>query len=525
MYHLFLILSLLYVNAQNIATAVANNTEFRSFVASVNSETNSISLAGVKASLSADGTHAVSGNQDAAAFKFVAAGSGSTTPQVAIGHTILSASASVSWAPTPQGGSLIYPVPDSWAETMAGFNNLILYKEGNGVPGLQYDIGDNVWDCTVSNGKDCFLPNSNIDLTKDVIWSPLSSTSLPCPPSTGYSSNCSIWKISSTASLVQSGTSVLKITLKLASQNVLTISSTNQSSQIGPDILKFDLNITYPWDDKAQNKSIGKVALGGYAGGKALTGISNGSYQSKQAWIFPGDNGKSAVLAFDASATADGIVKSTNLFGISGAAITASNNSIQNSLSLAVTTQWKSSIALASPAGWLSQLFFLSWDLAGPTLLDYDPVVGSTDSSNSSTSNSTNSTVPSPAPSPQPPAYSPPQPPAYSKPQPSSGSQPQPPSGPQPQPPSGPQPQSPSGPQPQPSSGTQPQSPSGTQPPPAGTQPPPAGTQPPPAGTQPPPSGTQPSGQPTQAQVVSGSLFLAPTLFTCLLCLIFYGLF
>jgi len=122
------------------ATAVADPVEYRVFATKRDTNENSISVAGAKLEVTKTGDFSGNAALDIAGFKFVAGGyanpENKTNPQVAMGFSFLSATASVDWTPSPTGGSFLYSYVGAWAEMVVGYSIIALYKERDGQPGF-----------------------------------------------------------------------------------------------------------------------------------------------------------------------------------------------------------------------------------------------------------------------------------------------------------------------------------------------------------------------------------------------------
>jgi len=376
MLSLLFILSLAYTYAQ---VAESDCAEYRSFACLRNDAENSVAVAGAKVTVTSTGDFSGGAALNAAGFKFVCGPS-----QVAFGAACLDATATVDWKPTANGqGSLIYSINAAFAEIVIGASNLILYKDRNGVAGLQYTLGEAQFDCNVDNGKDCFILSSGIDLSKDLTYTPLGISSQSCnlPADQGYNSNCTIWTITSTGYIPGlTNTNVFMITLRLANQKL-----NFGGHSIGPDFGKVDFEIWYPWTDKGQTtvKTEAYVAMSLYAGGKAGTaGVQGGVWQDKDALIFAvSKDQQAAVIAWDSKAQSDGVDGTIYVDGISGATITAYDCSSCDILSKWIVGTWQVGMTIASWGGWTSHLVLLSWSTAGADHIIYDPVVGMAPSS------------------------------------------------------------------------------------------------------------------------------------------------
>jgi hypothetical protein len=378
---LFVLSLAAYTNAQT-AVADADCAKYRAFAAVQDNTLNSLSLAGAALTLTSDGQYTGNAALDAAGFKMVCGGSGQ---QLAFGAAFLSATANVNWTPSNNGNSAIFSVSASFCEIMLGLNQLFLYQDRDGTPGLQYTLGAQQFDCSVNNNLDCFVANSGIDLAKDLTYTTLVINKYSCnlPSTEGYNSNCTMWSISSTGKL---GTvPVITVTLRIANQK---IQWNGQST--GPDYSKLDKVITYPYTSKSQTQVGTNVAIAAYVGGKAgAAGIQGGTFQGKDALIFTADAEKAGVVAWNPTADLDGTSTDVVVVSISGQSVTDYNCQSCDLLSLWIITGWKLGVYIASLGGWTSGLVLISFPSIGqngaPVTINYDPVVGMASQSDYST--------------------------------------------------------------------------------------------------------------------------------------------
>jgi len=356
---------------------------------------NSLTVGGLKVSLdnpSSDDTSA-SIKLNAGGFKFL--GGKHLVQDPVLGFSALSATANVDWT-NDGSGKIIFDIQGAWAEIIFGLSSILLYQERNSIPGLQYSLGDPVWDCSVpSTMYDCIITTSFIDLKKNLTYTPLSVTSFPCTDVVqGYSPNCTIFQITSVGNLESDGSKVIEITLTLASQKVI-VGPTINNNQIGPDFGKVDFTISYPWVGANQVgiKDNASVAIVLWAAGKSgVSKVVGGSHNDKSAYLWYTDNTRAAVWSWDGSAT----ITTSNgqstanayVVGLSDTSIQAwggcteiSVNCIWNSVVIGI---WKAVLTYVQTLGWTTEVIILSWNGAGANTVFYDPGLGMTDSSTSS---------------------------------------------------------------------------------------------------------------------------------------------
>jgi len=236
-------------------------------------------------------------------------------------------------------------------------------------------LGDNVFDCTVSNGLDCLITNSAIDLKSDVTWSSISEGTTSCPA--GYNANCTVYSFTTTAVLTGTSTTVMTLTQYLANQKVL-INPTVNGHVVGPDYAKVDFTVTYPYAAKSQttNQNIASIALALYAGGTAGSATFQAKFQNNQALVFSGTDDKSAVFSWDGTAQLDGTGATVVVVAISGETIIDYNCPVSNLLCPPIIAGWKVAAAAVKLLGWSSEIMFLSTPGTDVTTWEYDPTYG-----------------------------------------------------------------------------------------------------------------------------------------------------
>ena len=122
------------------------------------------------------------------------------------------------------------------AEILTSFDQVYIYYENDGVPGLTWNMYKDVTDCAkgATEKFDCVDLNGTIAIA-NISWGPIIVTKIDCP--SGYNVNCSIYKME-TASTDGS----LTFTMRLASEPVFI-----NGVKIEPNFAKVDVKIVYPW--------------------------------------------------------------------------------------------------------------------------------------------------------------------------------------------------------------------------------------------------------------------------------------
>jgi len=373
--------------------AVAGNNELRVLGVQTDTLANSIAVGGYKVMLDRTSGSATA-QLDAGGFKFGGGVQFLSAPQ--LGFSVLDVIANFQWTANANGnGSILVQIQGALAEMGLGFHGIFAYQERNSKPGFQYAVGDRVFDCSTNNNLDCIVANSYVDMQNDLVWSPITYGSQSCVSklidTTGYNNTCTIYQITTTGSILL-GPQVIQITLTLASQKILLNPAVN-GHEIGPDRAKFDIQINYPWASKPSiTKATSNVALLLSAAGKAVSGaaqsfvyVNNNQQYQSIGWV--GAKGKATVLAWDGSATlTTGTASSTvNVYvnGISGASISAYTCSDCTALELVtwyafLIVPWKAAVNTLTVLGWTPEIVILSWDQAGADQVLYDPIYGTT---------------------------------------------------------------------------------------------------------------------------------------------------
>jgi len=268
---------------------------------------------------------------------------------------------------------------------------IFLYDDRDGVPGFQYTLGAlNAFTCSSAAANvDCVMDGSNIRLKEDVFWSIWNIATAPCPAGSGYSSNCSIWTFTTTATLL-GNVPVATVTLRLSSQPVL-VNPTVNGHEIGPDRAKLDISITYPYTAKGiAANSQAKVGLSAVAAGKAGTfNAVAASIDGNNALVWNGNNDKASFWSYDGTAVVGSVSSTVYVTAISGDSIEKYNCTLGVdcdliSVAIIISLKWVNGIWRAF--GWTTELYFFSWNEVRPTQIDYDPSFGMIDSTNSALS-------------------------------------------------------------------------------------------------------------------------------------------
>jgi len=202
------------------------------------------------------------------------------------------------------------------AEVVAAIEFLVAYYDNDGTAGFQWNIGQTDptkrWDifntqAGVTNKYDTVDPNGILYLN-NLTWSPISHSSVSCQSVaalTGYAAGCEIHSLTTSGSMPGVTTSVITITVRIASQPVLI-----NGVRHGPDLAKYDCTINFPWSSfSISNPATAKLAMVVYGAGKAGdfvgTATTNGDTDSL---TFASADGKtSASYAYKNVATVAGV--------------------------------------------------------------------------------------------------------------------------------------------------------------------------------------------------------------------------
>lgn len=135
------------------------------------------------------------------------------------------------------------------------------------------------------------------------------------------------------------------------------------------------------------SQSVAHIGIVLYAGGTAGSTTFVGYFQNRQALIFSGSNGKSAIFGWDPTAQLDGAANDVVLVTISGDQILNYNCPLA-CINSPIILGWKIAAGLVKAQNWASEIMFLSaTGPAGVTTWAYDPTFGVIDNSQINTGN------------------------------------------------------------------------------------------------------------------------------------------
>jgi len=375
-------------NVAGVFGIVADNNEIRAMAAVYNYAEDTFAVGGLKYSITVDGTtKSVKGEVDAAGFKFVGGG-GVTPTEPKFALAAVSASADFHWDADPNGGKVVYSINGAWVELVFGISTLFLYKDRDSKPGFQYELGDNVWDCTTNNGKDCYLGKSAVSLKDDLKWGHLSDlyANKSCAealPAGSYNDSCTIYQLTAVGKSKITDAEVIRITWTTSSQKVMLNPGVNGHT-IGPDYSKIDLLINYPYIEKGiiLDKNEWSPGVIVYAAGKAGSASVEGGvkWNNNAAFAWKTASGKAAVLAWDGTAelTTAGIkapAATVYIQGVSGNAIIDYDCAACDPVSKVIIPLWQIPLNIYKAFGWTGQFVFLSWAQKGVDTVYYDPTL------------------------------------------------------------------------------------------------------------------------------------------------------
>jgi hypothetical protein len=375
-----LLFSLLSIAYGDTVESVNDHYAYRELVAWLDAVSGALTFGGASYTVDVNGDIENGGGVNAAlnalAFQWHPRGG-------AMGATGFAASASFDYTPTPDGnGSYVYAFKAAWAQFVANWISIFLFKNKDNNPGFQYTLGKNCWDCVDPN-IDCVVPYSGINIKDDLYWSDIAITKQSCPTDAGYK-NCTIYTLQSSGTYLGSETMIL--TMKCANQKVMirpTLASSG--SPVSPDYCKIAVEIKYPYLLKSQtaakaDSGIGMtVSLAGKVGAAGITtGVFNGNGNNAVVFAAGGSTDYCALWTWDGTGNLDGVEKAIYLNAISGQSIldydcTANKCDI---VTVAVFIVWKIIIGIYTAYGWTTQIYLVSWDKVNVDYVYYDPTAG-----------------------------------------------------------------------------------------------------------------------------------------------------
>jgi hypothetical protein len=369
-------------NVQGVFGVVADNNEIRALAAVYNDVEDTFAVGGLKYSIQVDGaSKTIKGELDAGGFKFVGGG-GITPTEPKFALAALQASADFHWDANANGGKIVYSITGAWVELVFGISSIFLYKNQDSAPGFQYILGDNIWDCTKDNDKDCFLWGSGVSLKDDLKWGHLSDlyANRSCSdavPGGSFNSSCTIYQLTAVGKSKVTDAEVIRITWTTASQKVLI-----NGHVVGPDSSKIDLTINYPYTEKVLfplSKNDYSVGVTVYASGKSGTASVEGAvrWNNNEAFAWKTASGRTAVLAWDGNAelTTAGVKSGSPVYiqGISGQSIIDYDCTNCDVVSKIIIPIWQGFLSTYKAFGWTGQFVILSWAPTAPDTVYYDP--------------------------------------------------------------------------------------------------------------------------------------------------------
>jgi len=321
---------------------------------------NGIAAWGVNYAWSKQGNQSAQAALDAAKFAFA-------TPALSAGQDLsfyfgfLDVNAKVNFTASTAS------ISGALGEVAASIYSIFVWYEGNGQPGFQYSLGENVWDCT-PGPLDCVDTSLVISL-QSLTWSPIQYNNYSCPDPTIYAPDCQVYVFSTTGS--SGANQVIQFALKLASQPVFI-----DAVEVTPDYGKIDITISYPWST-TNAKANANVGLIGAAAGKAVSGSAQiAQIDNRNAIVFAG-TGAHAYFSWDGTAQVDTSSGTVYVQTISGQDIINYNCSL---LCGPVITSLKLEAAVLKALGWQTELVIFTWAQNQPGSVVWDPVMGKADS-------------------------------------------------------------------------------------------------------------------------------------------------
>jgi len=263
-------------------------------------------------------------------------------------------------------------------EVAAHFDHIFVYFDHDGVPGYQYVLGNEAWDCAkAATGKyDCYNDTYKI-LFKDLTWSPFAYESRSCPAGSKYESNCAVHTFTTSGSMLIGGVQTLVATFvfKLANQPVLV-----DNVEVSNDWGKIDCLINYPWTAKGVTETNARVGMLAYAAGKVgVFGIVEAKVNDEDSVIFAAAASLSAAFFSWAGVAEVNSATSTPVYVniVSGDQLKAYQCTGCNIIVKAIFDAIKLFVIAPYEAfGWKLNAIWFSWPDDRPTSIFWDPAIG-----------------------------------------------------------------------------------------------------------------------------------------------------
>jgi hypothetical protein len=306
-------------------------------------------------------------------------------------------------------------VAGALAEVVSVLSSVEVYYDNDNQAGFHWDLSPN--DPTKrydifnnadgeAKGYDTLDSKGNIDCVQNLTWTPMTHTRIQCntiPALSNMPDSCEIHSLRTSGFLSTSNstTPVLTVVARIATHPIMI-----NNNQHGPDRVKFDIEVQYPWADMSSlySASKAKLLLISFAAGKAgdFVGAAIPRGDGSDSLVFAAAGSKaSGYVAYKQTAMVDGTSAPVTTQVITGAeisAFTCTGAPCAGALGLGLTATniiaavLKTKVAWLQAFGWRSSLAFHALGTtAAPVDILWDPEVGTS----ATTTNSAAFSVPS----------------------------------------------------------------------------------------------------------------------------------
>eukprot|EP01130_Rhizamoeba_saxonica_P001672 TRINITY_DN11543_c0_g1_i1.p1 TRINITY_DN11543_c0_g1~~TRINITY_DN11543_c0_g1_i1.p1 ORF type:complete len:413 (+),score=80.13 TRINITY_DN11543_c0_g1_i1:50-1288(+) len=253
-------------------------------------------------------------------------------------------------------------------EILAGLQDVFIYYDKNDQNGFQFELGDDVWDCSVE-GIDCIDSGGSIGVS-EMSWLPMTVSEVDCPfaGSGKYSADCKVYVIEA-----RDTQDILRVTFKLANQHLKY-----DDIDLGHDSAKIDIEIRYPWNSQTLlDPENAKVGISFFTAGKSET---KGTSVSNEKVSFRSEKGTTA-FSWVNHALVDNVETKVYSNTISGQEILDFECRLNCGLVEAIYIGvFQLVVGLYKGFKWDTQLLHFSWSETHPSVIVWDPEIGNLES-------------------------------------------------------------------------------------------------------------------------------------------------
>jgi len=286
-------------------------------------------------------------------------------------------------------------VTGALAEVISVLSHISVYYDNDGTAGFNWDLTQadptkrwNIFDNAdgATNGYDTMDVHGFIDLN-NLTWTPINHTKVQCnliPALSTAPDTCEIQSLGASGFSASALAPVISIVARIASQPVMI-----NGNQHGPDRIKFDVHVQYPWaamSASLYSPTTAKLGLISFAAGKsgAFVGAAVVRDDNSDSLVFASGGNFAAYYAYKKTATIDGQQASVTTQVVTGQQILAfdcTNAPCAGLLGLGptnlVAAYFKIIVGWLQLGGWKSSVAFHSLGTsAAPVDVFWDPETG-----------------------------------------------------------------------------------------------------------------------------------------------------